>query len=407
MDNSVSPKSLTTFSPIPKKGHGGLRKDEVVEQYLLQKITSGEILPGTKLPSTADMATQLGVNLNSLQKALMRLSARGFLARKTNMGTFVTHRDEVPSNVFLLVGPCLRDEVCHFDRRLSKLIEAELFARGYNPIIYDGLDELLDRNSPSASRLSRQLLSDFAHFDPKAVVEQNFVSMRIPELVRDGKRPIVSFRPLAQGGDVSFDSADFYVQAVRAAVERGRKNVILVLKNPKVCFDSVDLQCFWKATHTYGLNVEKIVHIDDDRGEELPEHVLERALTAELKEWKSLPPRKRWDSIILRDDILTRSASHCFLREGISVPDDILPITLVNEDIDLGYGVPVVGVEVPISEIATSLVDILNIRLGRSPGKKDATVLTKGKIVDVLHPMTAQPVEPELRSALPAERLSS
>lgn len=371
------------LAPLSRKGGTGRRKDEVVEQYLLEKIMGGELSAGTKLPSTAEMASQMQVNINSVQKALMRLSARGFLARKTNMGTFVTNREATPQNVFLLVGPCLRDEICHFDRRLSKLIEAELFARGYNPIIYDGLDELLDRNSTVAPRMTAQLLADVAHFDPKAVVEQSFVSLRFPELVRGGKYPIVSFRPLAQGGDVSFDSADFYVKAVQAAVERGCRNTIMVLKMPKVCFDSMDLRSFWKATQTFGLNVEKILHIDDDRAEQRPEEVLTELLTNELKEWKDLPPRKRWDSIILRDDVLTRAVSLCLLREGISVPDEILPLSLVNEGIDLGYGIPMVGIETPLTQIASSLVDILDARLGRSAAPDPAPILLTGRVVEI------------------------
>lgn len=377
------PLDPVVLDPLPRKGGMGRRRDEVVEQYLLDKITGGELPAGTKLPSTAEMATQMQVNINSVQKALVRLSARGFLVRKTNMGTYVTNRDGEPLNVFLLVGPCLRDETCHFDRRLSKLIEAELFARGYNPIIYDGLDELLDRNSAVAPRLTAQLVADLAHFDPKAIVEQNFVSLRISPLVRGGKYPIVSFRPFTQGGDVSFDSADFYAQAVRAAVDRGCRNAIMVLKSPKVCFDSVDLAAFWKATQACGLNVEKLLHIDDDRTEERPEAVLTELLTRELREWKNLPPRKRWDAIILGDDILTRAVALCLLREGISVPGEILPITLVNEGIDLSYGLPVVGIETPLAQIAASVVDILDTRMGRTSRAVPTPVLVRGRVVEL------------------------
>jgi DNA-binding transcriptional regulator YhcF (GntR family) len=371
------------FSPIAKRGKSGLRRDEVVEQHLLDLITGGALPAGTKLPSTAEMASQMEVNVNSLQKALMRLSARGFLTRKTNMGTFVNRRDGEPENVFLLIGPCLREETCHFDRKLSKMIEAELFSRGYNPIIYDGLDQILERDSSIGRRLTSQLLADFAHFDPKAVVEQNFVSLRIPELARGGKHPIVSYRPTQQGGDVSFDSPHFHAEAVRELAARGRKNAILVLKNPKVSFDSTDLKAFWKATQDYGLNVEKVLHLDDDRGPLPPEQVLEELLTSELRNWKSLPQKKRWDSIILRDDILTRAASLCFLREGISIPDDIMPVSLVNEEIDLGYGIPVVGVQTPIRNMAEKLVDILDIRLGKSSAEDPSPVQLQGHIVDV------------------------
>ena len=346
-----TPDAMTGLYQLNKKGSAGLRRDEIVEQHLLGKITSGELSAGKKLPSTSELAALMQVNVNSVQKALMRLSARGFLARKTNMGTFVNHRDQTPLNVFLLIGPCLRDETCHFDRRLSKLIEAELFSRGYNPIIYDGLDQILDRNSSAGPRLRSQLLTDFAH--------------------------------LVQGGDVSFDSAHFHAEAVRALAERGRKNAILVVKSPKVSFDSLDLQAFWKATRAHGLNVARILHLDDDRGEEAPEHVLEEVLTRELQDWKKLPPSKRWDSIILRDDILMRAVAQCLLREGIAVPDEILPVSLVNQGIDLAYGVPLVGIETPLPQFASAVVDILDFRLGRSSAPDPAPLQLQGRIVEV------------------------
>jgi len=383
MSAEKTPEAMAALYRLDKKKSAGLRRDEIVEQHLLGKITSGELVAGAKMPSTAELAALMQVNVNSVQKALMRLSARGFLARKTNMGTFVNHRDQAPLNVFLLIGPCLREEICHFDRRLSKLIEAELFSRGYNPIIYDGLDQILDRNSSAGPRLRSQLLTDFAHFDPKAVVEQSFVSLRLPELGRWGKHPIVSYRPFVQGGDVSFDSAHFHAEAVRALAERGRKNAILVVKSPKVSFDSLDLQAFWKATRAHGLNVVKILHLDDDRGEEAPEHVLEELLTKELLDWKKLPPGKRWDSIMLGDDILMRAVAQCLLREGISVPDDILPVSLVNQGVDLAYGVPLVGFETPLPQFASAVVDVLDVRLGRSSAPDPAPLQLQGRIVEI------------------------
>lgn len=364
------------------KRKSGLRRDEVVEQHLLEQITSGVLSPGTKLPSTADLAAEMGVNINSVQKALMRLSARDFLTRRTNLGTFVSHRDSEPQNVFLLVGPCLREETCHFDRRVSKLIEAELFARGYNPVIYDGLDQILDRDSPVGQRLERQLTADLTHFSPRAIIEQNFVSLRLPQLVRWGAHQIVSLRPLVQGGDVSFDFAHFHAEAVRAIAERKRKNVVLALKKPRVCFDSLDLEAFWSAAREHSVNVEKLLHIEPGPFDEQSEESLEEALTAELKEWKRLPPTKRWDSLVVTDDVLMRAVARCLLREGISVPDDILPVSLVNEGIRFSYGVPVVGIETPLPQIASKLVDILDVRLGRTSGPDPAPVQLKGRVVE-------------------------
>jgi len=373
---------MVALEPISKKERMGRSRDDVVEQYLLTRILSGEMPPGTKFPSTAEMAAQMKVNINSVQKALMRLSARGFLTRKTNLGTFVNDRNASPVNVFLLIGPCLREETCHFDRRFSKLIEGELFSRGYNPILYDGLDQILDRNSRIGPRLAGQLLADLAHFDPKALVEQDFLSLHIPELTQGSRRQVVSSRP-AHGSDVCFDYVDFHRQAVHALMERGRRNVVMVLKNHTASYSSLYLRAFWEAARDSGLNVVKMLHIGDDHDEEAPEDVLGMVLTQELKEWKRLPPGKRWDSMIIGDDILMRAAALCLLREGISVPNDIMPLSLVNENIDLAYGIPIVGIEVPLSQMASTLIDALDVRLGRSSASDPTPVEFKGRVVEI------------------------
>ena len=398
------------FSPLPKRSKGGGRRDEVIEQHLLKKITEGELAPGMRLPATAEMAAQMAVNINALQKALMRLSARGFLIRKPNVGTIVSPRTAAPSNVFLLIGPCLRDEVCHFDRRLSKLIENELFLRGYNPITYDGLDQILDRHNPVGARLASQLLGDLAHFEPRALVEQGFVSMRIPELVRDRFLPVVAQRPIYQGGDISFDYPQFYTEAVKAIAERGRKNILLVLKNPRVCFESTNLRAFWKAVKDYDLSVSKILHVDDDHGPIPPEQLLTELLTAELHEWKRLPESKRADALIVMDDILMRAVALCLLREGIPVPEGILAVSLINEGLDFGFGVPVVGVQAGLPELATRVVDVLDIRLGRAAGPDPSPVQLPGHVVEHfgspgiapqsvnLHLSPTEPVAPDILS---------
>src|SRR5690606_33440848 len=126
------------------------------------------------------------------------------------------------------------------------------------------------------------------------------------ELVRDRNLPVVAHRPIHQGGDVSFDAPQFYTEAVRALAERGRRNVLLVLKNPKVCFESTNLRAFWKAVKDHGITVSKILHVDDDNDPIPPEQLLTELLTKELQEWKGLPVRKRPDSLIVMDDILTR-----------------------------------------------------------------------------------------------------
>ncbi len=377
--NEPSPFPL---DPFPRDKAGTINRDAALEEHLLQKIIDGEIPEGVRLPSTAEMAGQLGVSINSLQKALSRLAARGFLTRRTNYGTVVNIRSpkKGQENVFVLFWLDLREEANHFYRRLSRLIEEMLEEKGYNPLIYDQLSRVFAYSSPERRR--RQLLADLAHFDPLAVIEIDFILLRFPEVGQARRRPTVSFRPINYDADVSIDRCAIYRELIRVTAENGGRRAIIVSKNPSFSVAVDYLEALWDAARVHEVFIEKILCIEGDRESAL-EEATEAAVMKELEIWKQLPPGKRFDTLIFPDDIQMRAASLCLLREGISVPDEIRVVSLVNESIDLSVGVPVCGVGLPISKIAQSLVDILEIRLGRSSLRDPAPVLITPERIEV------------------------
>ncbi len=90
------------------------------------------------------------VNINSVQKALSAALGAGFLlARRIWAPTSPIGMERRSMCFFWSVRVCAMRFVISIAASPSSS-RAELFARGYNPIIYDGLDELLDRNSSVA-----------------------------------------------------------------------------------------------------------------------------------------------------------------------------------------------------------------------------------------------------------------
>lgn len=53
-------------------------------------ITSGELPAGSKLPSVRELASQAGVNPNTMQRALSELERSGLLYTQRTAGRFVT-----------------------------------------------------------------------------------------------------------------------------------------------------------------------------------------------------------------------------------------------------------------------------------------------------------------------------
>lgn len=83
--------------------------NQQVENYVRERIVSGEYAPGTRLPSTAALAKITGVSVFAVQSALARLAAEGLLDRTPRCPTYV--RGKKP--VLVCAG-------IYFNRPLSK-----------------------------------------------------------------------------------------------------------------------------------------------------------------------------------------------------------------------------------------------------------------------------------------------
>lgn len=71
-----------------------IQSDRPVYLQLVEKIqfdvVSGVYKPGGNIPSVRELAAQVGVNPNTMQKALVELEKKGLLYAKGTSGRFVT-----------------------------------------------------------------------------------------------------------------------------------------------------------------------------------------------------------------------------------------------------------------------------------------------------------------------------
>jgi DNA-binding GntR family transcriptional regulator len=63
-----------------------------VADIVIRRIKSGEYPPGSRVPSTLELATELGIASSTSQKALAYLRREGYLRGETGIGTFVADR---------------------------------------------------------------------------------------------------------------------------------------------------------------------------------------------------------------------------------------------------------------------------------------------------------------------------
>lgn len=83
------------------------------EKILLDAIHSGRLSPGSKIPSTQDIAALVSVSLITAHKALERLVQAGFLRREVGRGTFVCEdvAGAIEAQARLSIGLMLDDQV--------------------------------------------------------------------------------------------------------------------------------------------------------------------------------------------------------------------------------------------------------------------------------------------------------
>lgn len=93
-----------------------------IERYIRQQIIAGELVAGDKLPAVRQLALDLTVNVNTIQRALSELIQAGVLVSKRGLGNFVTEDTAILS--------AIRTEA--IDRELSRVYD-DLAALGLSP----------------------------------------------------------------------------------------------------------------------------------------------------------------------------------------------------------------------------------------------------------------------------------
>ena len=113
-------------------------KDSVYEQVasqIRQLVASGALVPGTALPPVRQLATELGVNLNTVARAYRVLKAEGFLVIQDRTGVSVAAPAETigPGECDSMLGE-LRTVLARLRQagmrpdELQQLIQQELLA---------------------------------------------------------------------------------------------------------------------------------------------------------------------------------------------------------------------------------------------------------------------------------------
>lgn len=154
-------------------------------RYIRAQIESGELLPGTRLPASRDLARQLNISRISVVNAYAELRAQGFLSAHAGRGTFIAgdnHNGGGSSNgnnhANLQETPTTPDRSIREMMRLARKPGVISFSQGAPPTDFfpvrhlrDALNTVLDRDGARA--LSYEVAEGFA---PLRAAVRDYVS---------------------------------------------------------------------------------------------------------------------------------------------------------------------------------------------------------------------------------------
>lgn len=98
-------------------------KFTTISQEIIEKIRSGEFIPGDKIPSENEIINSYGVSNTTARKALLDIELKGWAKRIKGKGTFVLNRTE--DRQLLRTLGSIRDTRMGFDEKLK--------AEGFEP----------------------------------------------------------------------------------------------------------------------------------------------------------------------------------------------------------------------------------------------------------------------------------
>ena len=322
--------------------------------FMQKSFRTGAIPPGSRLPSSQELAALWGVGVCSVQKAMVDLRVAGLIDRQPRRGTFV-RAERKTMEIAILVGVSLSEESSYYARTLVKALQEELGSRDWHGIVYDRLNRTAGEEE-GRSPLMRRLMGDVR----SGIVDGAFLvamSTRKSDELRSALRlPDVRMSQIERDSDVMNDYYRMAYDMVSRAAQLGLTELLCLGAAPR----SSEFEGFRNAADAHRLpppQIEPFVAFDQPGMEQA---IYEQALRL-LDEW--VPDSGRPRGLLVLDDIAMRAVALALVRRSVAVPERVVVMTHANEGVPIHYGVPVLRYALRPRENATAAVDLLERKM--------------------------------------------
>ncbi len=329
-----------------------------IQKQLEQAIRSGQLAPGTRLPTSNEMVRTWRVNLAALQKAMDRLSADGLIERKPGRGTFVRSLTD-KAVIGLLVGPHLMAESAHYFRALVATIQKEVGERNWRCLLYD---QLTYEDEEAVAESKRRVMHDIDHHRFKGLIFVGCSPVVRKDFLQRSDLPGVIYGYSPSECTVSLDNYRAVYESASWLARQGCRRVVYYRTlSPWSLSTARDREGLLDAAREHGL-VEPIDAIHQLRPSQVsrsvsPEKIGYEEMRRLMAGWDR---SHTWpDGLIVSDDIMMKGIAYALVERGIRVPQQLRVVCFGAEGIDHLYAVPVARYVHSVQEVARLLISLL------------------------------------------------
>lgn len=326
-----------------------------------KKIREGELPPGSKLPSTAELAKQFGVNPETIQLGLKLLIDQGLISRAPKRGTFV--KEKLLHKTLGLVFPndfYLDPAGAVFPVIVAKLAQYAAKFGWQSRYFIIGSDEKTDmafyelRKAIEANELG-------------AIAEVTYHNSAIRNYIRtDCRVPRVTLFPV--------DYTQMLVCGLEQLERRGcRKiDVLFAYNDEPGKLEAAEERCqkgiekFRKRNPDTEMIIRpRLIHADRNDGYRY------------IKEqWSKKIGRP--DGLLVASDIVFKGIWYGVMELDIKIPEELALVAHTNKGLSPMMHIPLTALEVDPAEIARTSMDAF---LARLEGKKVKEQKIKAKLI--------------------------
>jgi DNA-binding LacI/PurR family transcriptional regulator len=334
-------------------------KYQQVYEALRRQILSGQLVPGSRLPSEAELETRFGASRITVGRALQDLQRAGLVARRVGSGTYVQAvHDTATQTLGVLVPDAVDTDI--FEPMLEGLMTAPqaadvAFVRG-------GLPAQPEVRADAAWAVTEQYLARpvaGVFFAPlEGLPEADRINRRIVDAFDAARIPVVlldrSVYPYPLRGPydlVGIDNRRAGYLATSHLQRHGATRIAFLARPHAAPTVQARRAGYREALAADGSRPDSILELDVD--------------PANTELFEAARQRTGFDAIVCANDRLAADAMRTLLRQGLTVPGDVRLIGIDDAEFAQFLPVPLTTVRQPTRQIGIAAAAAMVERLER------------------------------------------